>query len=60
MPYDVASAMNSEASGAVSLIKKEQSLAEYTHCRKVTLSLAISYACKNKSKKVCGKFNCSF
>ena len=48
--YDVAAVMNSEASGAVSLIKKEQPSAEYTHCRKVILNLAVSYACKNKSK----------
>ena len=32
--YNGASAMSSEASGAVSVIKREQPLAEYTHCRK--------------------------
>ena len=30
--YDGASAMNSEVPGAVSVIKKEQPSAEYTHC----------------------------
>ena len=49
--YDGASAMGSEASGAVSVIKKEQPLAEYTHCRNHILNLVISYACKNQSIK---------
>ena len=37
--YDGTSAMSSEASGAVSVIKKEQPLAEYTHCRNHILNL---------------------
>ena len=40
--------MSSETSGAVSVIKKEQPLVEYTHCRNHLLDLAISYACKNQ------------
>ena len=47
--YDGASSMSSKASGAVSVVKKEQPLAEYTHCRNHILNLAISYACKNES-----------
>ena len=43
--------MSSEASGAVSVIKKEQPLAEYTHCRNHILNIAISYACENQSIK---------
>ena len=31
--YDGASAMSSDRCGAVSVLKKEQPLAEYTHCR---------------------------
>ena len=49
--YDGASAMSSKASGAVSVIRKEQPLPEYTHCRNHKLNLAISYACKNQSMK---------
>ena len=49
--YDGASAMISEASRAISLIKKEKPLAEYAHCRNHILNLAISYACKNQSTK---------
>ena len=49
--YDGASAMISEASRAISLIKKEKTLAEYAHCRNHILNLAISYACKNQSIK---------
>ena len=41
---DGVSAMSSEASGAVSVIKKEEPLAEYTHCRNYILNIAISYA----------------
>ena len=45
-----ASAMSSEASEVVSVTKKEHPLAEYTHCRNLTLNLAIScYTCKNQS-----------
>ena len=40
--------MGSEASGPVSVINKEEPLAEYTHCRNHILNLAISYACKNQ------------
>ena len=48
--------MSSEALGALSVIKKEQPLAEYTHCRNYILNLAISYACKNQSiKKIYGQ-----
>ena len=43
--------MSSEASGAVSVIKKEQPLAVYTQYRNHTLNLAMSYACKNQSIK---------
>ena len=49
--YDGASSMSSKASGDVSVVKKEQPLAEYTHCRNHILNLAISYACKNESIK---------
>ena len=49
--YDGASATISEASRAISLIKKEKPLAEYAHCRNHILNLAISYACKNQSIK---------
>ena len=49
--HDRASAMSSEASGAVSVIKKEQPLAVYTQYRNHTLNLAMSYACKNQSIK---------
>ena len=41
--HDVGSAMSSEASGSVSVIKKEQPLALYTQCRNHTLNLAISH-----------------
>ena len=40
--------MSSEASG---VIRKEQPLAEYTHCRNHILNLAISCTCKNQSIK---------
>ena len=46
-----ASALSIEASGAVSVIEKEQPLAEYSHCRNHILNLAISYTCKNQSIK---------
>ena len=42
--------MSSEASEVVSVTKKEHPLVEYTHCRNLTLNLAIScYTCKNQS-----------
>ena len=40
--------MSSKASG---VIRKEQPLAEYTHCRNHILNLAISCTCKNQSIK---------
>ena len=49
--YDGTSAMSSESSGAISIIKREQPLAEYTHCRNHVLNLAISYVCKIQSIK---------
>ena len=49
--YDGGTTVSSEASGAASLIKKKQLLAEYTHCRNRILNLAISYACKNQPIK---------
>ena len=50
--YDGGSAMSSQASGAASVIKKEnQPLTEYTDCRNHILNLAISYVCKNQSVK---------
>ena len=48
---DGASTMISESSRAISIIKKEQPLAEYAHHRNHILNLAISYACKNQSIK---------
>ena len=47
--YDGAKVMSSEISGAATFIKKQQPLAEYTHCRSHAINLAISFACKNKS-----------
>ena len=41
--------MSTEASEAVSVIKKEQPAAEYTHCR--SHILAITYTCKTQSIK---------
>ena len=41
--------MSTEASEAVSVIKKEQPVAEYTHCRNHIL--AITYTCKTQSIK---------
>ena len=43
--------MGREASGAISVKKKEQPLVECTHCQNHILTLAISYACKNQSIK---------
>ena len=43
--------MGREASGAISVKKMEQPLAECTHCQNHILNLAISYACKNQSIK---------
>ena len=49
--YDGTYAMSSEASGAASVIKNVQPLAECTHCRSHILNLAISCACRNQSIK---------
>ena len=45
---DGASAMSSDRCGAVSVLKKEQPLAEYPHCRNHILNLSIYFACKNQ------------
>ena len=45
--YDGASAMSSSRYGAVSVLKKDQPLVRYTHCRNHILNLAICFACKN-------------
>ena len=47
--YDGAKVVSSKISGAATFIKKQQPLAEYTHCRSHAVNLAISFACKNKS-----------
>ena len=47
--FDGAKVMRSEISVAATLIKKQQPLAEYTHCRSHGINLAISFTCKNKS-----------
>ena len=49
--YDGASATYGNSSGAASVIKKQQLLAKYTHCRNLILNLAISFAYKNQSVK---------
>ena len=41
--------MSSEISGAATFIKKQQPLAESTHCRSHAINLAVSFPCKNKS-----------
>ena len=43
--------MYGNSSGAPSVIKKQQPLAEYTHCGNHIVNLAISFACKNQSIK---------
>ena len=45
--YDGASAIWGNNSGAASVIKNKQPLAEYTHCRNHILNLAISFDRKN-------------
>ena len=45
--------MSSDRCGAVSVLKKEQPLAEYPHCKNHILNLSIYFACKNQS---IGKF----
>ena len=47
--YDGASAVSSDRCDAMSVLKKEQPLAEYTHSRNHILNLAICFACKNQS-----------
>ena len=47
--YDSASAMSSDRCGAVPVLKKEQPLAGYTHCRNHILNLSVCFACKNQS-----------
>ena len=47
--YDGANSMSSDRCGAVSVLKKEKQLAEYTHCRNYMLNLAICFACKTQS-----------
>ena len=47
--YDGAKVMSIKISGAATFTKKQQPLAEYTHCRSHVINLAISFACKNKS-----------
>ena len=41
--------MSSKISGAAAFIKKQQPLAEYTHCRTHAINLTISFSGKNKS-----------
>ena len=47
--YDGAKVMSSEIFGAATFIKKQQPLAEYTHCCSHTINLAISFGFKNKT-----------
>ena len=49
--YDGASAMSDSISEAASVIKKQERLAEYTHCRNHILNSVISFACKNQPHK---------
>ena len=57
--YNGAPARNIKASGGVLVIKKGQSLAEYTECRNHVLNLVTSYAYKNQSIKIYGQFDFS-
>ena len=43
--------MNDNSSGIVSVIKKQQPLAEYTHRRNHILNVSVSFAYKNQSVK---------
>ena len=47
--YDGAAVRSSQTKGASSVIKNEQSLAEWVHCRNHCINLAIAFACKNTS-----------
>ena len=40
--------MSSEISGAATFIKKQNPLAEYTHCRSHAFNLTINFAYRNK------------
>ena len=51
--YNGASAVSSDRCGAVSVLKKEPPLAEYTHCKNHILSLDICFACENQSFRKC-------
>ena len=41
--------MSSQTKGALSVIKNEQPLADWVHCRNHCITLAIAFACKNTS-----------
>ena len=47
--YDAAAVMSSQTKGASSVIKNEQPLADWVHCRNHCINLAIAFACKNTS-----------
>ena len=47
--YNDISAISSDRCGAVLILKKEQPLTEYIHCRNHILNLAICFPCKNQS-----------
>ena len=41
--------MSSQTKSALSVIKNEQPLADWVHCRNHRINLAIAFACKNTS-----------
>ena len=47
--YDGAAVMSSQTKDASSVIKNEQPLADWVHCRNHCINLAIAFACKNTS-----------
>ena len=47
--YDSAAVMSSQTKGASSVIKNEQPLADWVHCRNHCINLGIAFACKNTS-----------
>ena len=47
--YDAAAVMSSQTKGASSVIKNEQPLADWVHCRNHCINLGIAFACKNTS-----------
>ena len=47
--YDAAAVMSSQTKGALSVIKNDQPLAYWVHCRNHCINLAIAFACKNTS-----------